>query len=195
MVSLQAYKLTLLMTSLLVVILATAISQFIFLPEKKVFSKSLDGAHHEVLVHQGIIYTDTAVTKEFLQIARALLNTGFAGYANYEQSIDKILPESVANEFIRFLTEQGIKRKIVEEFHILSMLHTAPPIVTARRSVGQEQRWKVEMPILVSLTDENNVSKTKRYIFGAVMISVGLDVNPHGLGIKQFSFYEDNRGI
>lgn len=195
MISFQAYKLTLVTTILVTVMLGSAIFQFIFLPEKKLFSKTLDGFTHEILVHKGIIYSDASVTKAFLKNARKLLNTGFSNYTSYEQSINKILPQPVADEFIRFLTEQGIKRKIVEKHYILSMLHTAPPIVTARRSVGREQRWKVEMPILLSLTDAKNTPTTKKYIFSALMISVGLNASANGLAIKKFSFYQDNRGI
>lgn len=132
------------------------------------------------LTNQAILsWTATAVTE--------IMTVGFGDFDKQILSQRWRFTSDGWDSFLEALFRQGVRDAFRERQLVLTTVPADMPVITAQ-GLGPDERylWRVELPIIMTYTTNNNVTKRERSIIQLTLVRVPSHENIGGLGIKSW---------
>lgn len=107
----------------------------------------------------------------------------------YKQKFDYLLANNFtsdgANSFRQTLADSQLLNQVITQQVNLTGLVSGQPVILQQGSLMGQYTWKVQMPVLLTFENANQVS-TKRIIVTVLIVNVPTQQSPQAIAIKEF---------
>ncbi len=107
----------------------------------------------------------------------------------YKQKFDYLLANDFtsdgANSFRQTLADSQLVNQVITQQVNLTGLVSGQPVILQEGSLMGQYTWKVQMPVLLTFENANQVS-TKRILVTVLIVNVPTQQSPQAVAIKEF---------